>query len=369
MVLSGESEVKKVLNATLKELGFGQWFLDSVTKPRVPDCEVARVTEVNRDSCLVRGERGEMAAELTGAMMYSAESSVDLPSVGDFAFVQYHNGDTFALIHELLPRRTFLRRKTSGSRIDYQMIAANIDVAFIVQSCDHNFNIRRLERYLVMTHEGGVEPVLLLTKSDLVGDDELEQRVFEVRNANIGCAVNPLSNKTGAGLDQVRDSLRSAATYCLIGSSGVGKTTLLNNLIGQERFHTREVREQDGKGRHATTRRQLVILEQGAMVVDTPGMRELGNIGVGSGIDRSFADIAELIDGCRFNNCTHTEEVGCALIAAVESGELSEARYGSYLKLRAESEFHQLSYLEKRNKDRKFGQMIKTVKKQNKKNR
>jgi ribosome biogenesis GTPase len=351
----------------LRTLGFDRWFQDKRAEALRPDCNVARVTAVHRDSCLVRNENSEVLAELAGNFAYSAASSMDLPSVGDWALVQYHNADTFAIIHGLLPRRSFLRRKTPGKKIDYQMIAANIDCALIVQACDLDFNLRRLERYLVMVNEGNIEPILLLTKSDLVAPEKLEQRIAEVRRANIKCRVLPLSNVTGFGVGNVLQLLEPGRTYCLVGSSGVGKTTLLNHIIGRDVFETNTVRASDGKGRHTTAQRQLIVLDQGAMLIDTPGMRELGNIGVSSGIEESFSDIWSLSKTCRFANCTHTREVGCALLAAIENGTLPADRYQSYLKLMKESEYYELSYAEKRKKDRKFGQFIKSVMKHHKK--
>ena len=348
-------------------LGFDQWFEDKRAEARRPDCSVARVTAVHRDSCLVRNDTSEVLAELSGNFAYSAESSMDLPSVGDWALVQYHNADTFAVIHGLLPHKSFLRRKTPGKKINYQMIAVNIDSALIVQACDLDFNLRRLERYLVMVNEGHIEPILLLTKSDLVSPEMLEQRISEVRQANINCKVIPLSNVTGFGVDQVRQLLEPGKTYCLVGSSGVGKTTLLNHIIGRDLFETNAVRASDGKGKHTTTQRQLIVLVQGAMLIDTPGMRELGNIGVSAGLEESFADIRGLSKTCRFSNCTHTQEAGCALLNAIEQGTLQADRYQGYLKLLKESEYNELSYVEKRRKDRKFGQFVKTALKQHKK--
>jgi ribosome biogenesis GTPase len=351
----------------LKELGFDRWFQERQEELQKPDCSVARVTAVNRDSYLIRNENSEVLAELAGSQRYSAESTMDFPSVGDWAFVRYCNADTFAIIRGLFPRKSILRRKSPGRNIDFQMIAANIDLAFIVQSCDFDFNLRRLERYLVMANEGRIRPMLLLTKSDLVSPEELEQRISEVTQSNVDLRVIALSNKTGSGLDQVRQVLEKSKTYCLIGSSGVGKTTLLNRLVGRELFETNTVRVTDGKGRHTTARRQLTVLDQGAMLIDTPGMRELGNIGVSDGIEESFSDITDLSNGCRFTNCTHTTEPGCSLLTAVQNGELSEERYESYLKLLKESEYHEMSYVEKRKKDRKFGQFIKTAMKEHKK--
>ena len=348
-------------------LGFDQWFEDKRSEALRPDCTVARVTAVHKDSYLVRNNDSEVLAELAGNFIYSAESSTDLPSVGDWALVQFHNDDTFAIIHGLLPRKSFLRRKTPGKKIDYQMIAVNIDSALIVQACDFDFNLRRLERYLVMVNEGHIEPILLLTKSDLVSPEKLDQRISEVRQANIKCKVLPLSNVTGFGVDQVRRLLEPYKTYCLVGSSGVGKTTLLNHIVGRDLFETNTVRASDGKGKHTTAQRQLIVLDQGAMLIDTPGMRELGNIGVSSGLQESFADIWSLSKTCRFANCTHTQEVGCALLNAIENGTLQADRYQSYLKLLKESEYNELSYIEKRRKDRKFGQFVKSEMKHHKK--
>jgi ribosome biogenesis GTPase len=348
----------------LKELGFDLWFRGKQEALQSPDCGVARVTAVNRDNYLVRNERCEVPAELSGRLLFGVVSSAELPCVGDWVFVRYHNSGTLAIIHDLFPRKSILRRKAAGRKIDYQMIAANIDVAFIVQSCDFDFNLRRLERYLVMVHEGRIEPILLLTKSDLVTREELEQRISEIGRSSIRCKTIALSNRTGFGLDQINQVLEPGKTYCLIGSSGVGKTTLLNRLIGRDLFETKEVRENDGRGRHATARRQLIVLDQGAMLIDTPGMRELGNIGVDGGIDESFFDVRELARHCRFTNCTHTGETGCSVQKAIEDGKLDQDRFRSYLKLLRESEYHQMSYVEKRKKDRQFGRFIKSAMKQ-----
>ena len=268
----------------LHDLGFNKWFLLKLQESGQTDYRIARITSVSKGSYLVRNEDSEVLAELTGEFIYSAESKLHYPVVGDWAFVQYHNANTLAIIHDLFPRKTILRRKASGKNIDYQMIASNVDVAFIVQSCDSNFNLRRLGRYLVMINDGHIDPVILLSKSDLVNQKELEGKVSEIRDIGIKCEIIAYSVKNGSGLHQMRQVLQLGMTYCLLGSSGVGKTTLLNHLIGRDAFEVNMIREKDGKGRHTTSRRQLVVLGQGVMIIDTPGMSELGPLGPQSGI-------------------------------------------------------------------------------------
>lgn len=351
----------------LSDLGFSSWFQEQSGAPPSPECRIARVSAVNKNSYLLRNETCEVFAELTGSLEYLADSTLDIPTVGDWVFAQYHNGETFAIIHGLLSRKTMLRRKTPFKKVDYQLIAANIDTALILQACDFDFNLRRLERYLVMVKEGGIEPLLLLTKSDLVSPKTVQQHIDAVNRVNPHCRVIPVSNLTGDGLGQVRQLLQPAQTYCLLGSSGVGKSTLINNLVGHSQFETNIVREKDGKGRHTTTRRQLIVLDEGAMLIDTPGIRELANIGAEQGIGEVFADLQELAQKCRFSDCSHTREKGCALLEAVSSGEVSEERYRSYLKLLKESEAYELSYLERRQKDKEFGKRVKQVMKHYKK--
>ncbi len=345
----------------LADLGFDSWFQKKQEESPRPECGVARITRVDRDRYLIRNEVCELPAEPAGKLLFSTESSQHLPCVGDWVFVQYQNDRSRAVIHELFPRKTFLRRKTAGIKIDFQMIASNVDADFIIQSCDFNFNLRRMERYLVMAKEGLVEPIILLSKSDLVDKSDLEKMKEAIAREVKGVRAAAFSNTTPDGVDTVRQMLEQGKTYCLLGSSGVGKTTLLNQLLGRDAFETNPVREQDGRGRHTTAYRQLTVLENRSLVIDTPGMRELGMIADEESIDDSFSDIFELATKCRFNDCTHTVEAGCAILKAVQDGGIDEGRYRNYIKLMKESAFHQSSYAERRKKDKQFGRTVKAA--------
>jgi len=347
---------------TLVDLGLDHGWVSAAAERCGPDSSVARVTAVDRGRYLIRGEAGEVPAELTGKFVHLAESAAELPCVGDWVCAQYRDGGTQASIHHVLPRRSFLRRKAAGRDVEFQMIAANIDVAFIVQSCHFDFNVQRLERYLVMARDGHVEPVVLLTKADLVTPDAQEQLVGRIRARGVNARIVCLSNVTGSGVDRVRELLAPGRTYCLLGSSGVGKTTLINGLIGGGALDTHAV-SHTGEGRHTTTRRQLIVLERGGLLVDTPGMRELGMLGVREGIGDTFADINALAQGCRYADCRHAGEPGCEVRAAIERRELSEEHLQNLLKLQKEADFNDLSYVDRRKKDRAFGRFLHTFKK------
>ncbi len=351
----------------LKNLGFGDWFRNHADIGKTNVHEIARVLAVYKDSCLITKGDGEVIAECSGNMLYLADSPLDLPTTGDWIYADFYDEDSHAIIHGVLPRRTLLKRKAAGKPVDFQLIAANIDVAFIMQSADDNFNLRRLERYLVMVNENGITPFILLSKCDLVSNEQAEQIKNTIFSIAPHTSVLAFSNLSRENIAVIRSSLAPGKTYCLLGSSGVGKTTLLNNIIGSEQFETQAVSKKQSKGRHTTTSRELVQLDNGASLIDTPGMRELGNMSIDAGIDETFSEIVELAEHCQFRDCSHANEKGCAILAAITVGELDEQRYKNYVKMKNESAFHYMSYSEKRKKDKAFGKMVKSVMKSKKK--
>ncbi|HYW68695.1 MAG TPA: ribosome small subunit-dependent GTPase A [bacterium] len=344
----------------LNGLGWSDWFEQRAECG--PTDSIARVAAVDRNQLLLVDQTGPFRAKLAGSYLHRHHLSDELPCVGDWVCLQKQPGDSLSVVHSLLERRTSLRRKSAGKAVEYQMIAANVDCAVIVQSCHYDFNLKRLERYLVMVMDGGAEPYILLTKTDLVDADVLDAQLAEISSAGITAPVVTLSNVTKDGLDDFEQLLVPRKTYCFIGSSGVGKSTLINHLLGHEALETEAV-SGSGEGRHTTVRRELIRLDGGVLVIDNPGMREFGIIGAEGGIGSSYADVIALASACRYRNCSHTCEPGCALLEAVESGEIGREHLENYLKLRKESEFHQMSHVEKRKKDRDFGKYIKSAKK------
>ena len=344
----------------IEKLGFDRWFQEKTETIKFDDCDIVRVITVNKNSFVVSNGKKDIYAELTGKYLFNSDSSLDLPTVGDWVCAQLFDDDSLAIIHEIFPRKSLLKRKTSGKKIEYQLIAANIDTAIIMQALDSNFNIRRLERYLVMINESKIKPVIFLSKSDLICMDEIESRKNDIYKIIPDAKIVVFSNNNFSDLENIKTNFIPFKTYCLLGSSGVGKTTLLNNLIHQDRYKTQSIREKDGRGKHTTTRRELIVLENGSIVIDNPGMRELGIISIDSGLNDTFNEIAELANQCNFADCTHTIEPGCAVLKAVEDGIITKERYQNYIKLYKESLYHEMSYFEKRQKDKKFGKFMHT---------
>ncbi|NTV13346.1 MAG: ribosome small subunit-dependent GTPase A [Desulfobulbaceae bacterium] len=347
---------------TLNALGWNDWFA-AQSGHGGPADTLARVAAVDREQFLLVGEPGFFRAKLAGKYLFESRKNLQLPCVGDWVWVEKSLQDQFGLVHGILARRTCLRRKAAGDSVEYQMIAANVDFVIIVQSCHYDFNLKRLERYLVMVKDGGAIPIILLTKIDLVEPGVLAAQIEELRSAGITELVVTLSNVTQEGLDELKGMLTPGRTYCFVGSSGVGKSTIINALLGQVVLETKDV-SGTGEGRHTTVRRELVLLENGALVIDNPGMREFGVMGAEAGIAASYADIMALAAQCQFGDCTHTSEPGCAVRDAVACGQLSADHYENYGKLRQESAYYEMSHFEKRKKDKDFGRFLKSAKKE-----
>ncbi len=299
-----------------------------------------RVAVQHRGAYDVLTELGELRCDVAGRLYDESASPADLPAVGDWVAVAPRSDERAGTIQAVLPRRTKFSRKTAWQAAEEQVLAANIDVVFIVSSLNEDLNLRRLERYLILARESGAQPVVLLTKSDLATDVGDAPAAVESIAADVPVVV--LSSVSGDGLDAVRSWLRPGVTAALLGSSGVGKSTLVNTLAGEELLTTQEIRD-DGQGRHTTTRRELVRLPGGALVIDTPGMRELQLWVADEGLEEEFEDVTSLFDQCRFSDCSHDSEPGCAVKAALEDGTLAPERWESYLKLQAE-----LAHLERR---------------------
>jgi ribosome biogenesis GTPase len=311
---------------------------------RAPGRESARVTLEHTHIYRVVTEDGEILARVSGRLRHQAEARPDFPAVGDWVVVEpVPNSD--ARIHLVLPRSSRFSRRAAGDATQEQVVAANIDTVFLVTGLDGDFNPRRLERYLVVAWESGATPVIVLNKADLVED--AAAFVLEVQAVAPGASVHAVSAKRPESLDVLRPYVAPGRTVALLGSSGVGKSTIVNRLIGQELLRTHEVRITDSRGRHTSTSRQLVLLEGGGVLIDTPGMRELQLWDSGESLGDAFADIEALAANCRFRDCRHEREPGCAVRAASSSGELSASRFESYRKLAAERD-HQSRQLDER---------------------
>ena len=294
----------------------------------------ARVTAVHRERYQLVCEHGETYGRLKTKEYYGGFEA--FPTTGDFVLIQYiENGDS--QIVKTLPRRTFFSRKDPTPGRGEQAVAANFDTVFVVQSLNHDFNVKRLERYMTLAWQSGAEPVVLLTKADLAEEyDSYLARIMAVAPGVKTCVV---SAKSGYGMEELEQFLQPKKTVVFLGSSGVGKSSLVNALAGKDIMDVNGIREDDSKGRHTTTHRQLVKLDRGVMLIDTPGMRELGMWDVSVGLGSAFSDVEQYFGKCKFSDCKHQTEPGCAIKAAMESGALSEARWRSYNNLKREAKY------------------------------
>lgn len=322
----------------LAQLGWDDAFAASFEcRAAMPDVEPARVAIEFNHIYRVWTKDAELEATVSGRLKHQAARRSELPAVGDWVVVRRRHADDQAAIVALLPRRSWFSRKTAGTSTDEQIVAANVDVVFTVMALDADFSLRRLERYLLLARESGAAPVILLTKPDV--SDALSAQVLKVRSVAGDLPVHVVNPKRNEGIEHVAAYLPSGRTGALLGSSGVGKSTIINRLVGEDVRKTREVRAVDWKGRHTTMHRELVVLPNGGLIIDTPGMRELQLWDVGDAVRETFDDIETLAAGCQFTDCRHRGEPRCAVKNAVADSRLEASRLESYLRLQDELVF------------------------------
>lgn len=343
---------------TLESIGLNDHIRNHLIEHNLSSQQIGRVLRHDKTQYLVRSDEKEAPPELTGNLLHAGD---EYPVVGDW--VQFVDFDDRYIITHLLPRYSHLARKSIHSGGRSQLIGANIDQAFIVQSLDHDFNLNRLERYITMAFDGGIQPIVILNKADLVSEDELNELMASVRNRiNEDIQILAICALQEQELVNLNALLRPGTTSCFIGSSGVGKSTIVNRLLATDHQMTADISTSTSKGRHTTTSRQLFLVEGGGMVMDTPGMRELGVASTAEGLKTGFANISELSEQCRFTDCTHQYEPGCAVQRAVSDGHIDVDQLDNYLKLIRESQRFQKSKAEMNREGKRFGKILKEAK-------
>lgn len=320
----------------LKQLGWNEAFGE-----KDQHTVVARIISEQRQIYKLHDGENELTGEVSGKFQYQAKVKSDYPSVGDWVVIEPLKGENKAIIQKVLPRISQFSRQSAGEKTEEQIVAANIDYVFLVMALNNDFNIRRLERYLLVAYDSGASPIIVLTKKDLCTD--LPTKIAAVEEIAFGVPVYSVNSTNGEGIEELKQLISEGKTVSLLGSSGVGKSTLLNALIGESIQITQDVREGDDRGKHTTTHRELFFLPSGGMVIDTPGMRELQLWGGEEHISSTFTDVEDLAKSCKFSDCTHDNEPGCAVNRAIENGELDQQRLTSYRKLMRE-----LAYAERK---------------------
>ena len=353
----------------LKLLGWDDFFEKHLTQNDKNKYEIARIISEHKNAFIIKTLNCECRATISGRFFHNIEIRSDIPVVGDWVLVNKEFKDT-AIIQKIIPRKTKLARRAPADRKSLstsnskKIIASNIDVVFIITSLNQNFNLSRIERALALVYTSGAIPIILLSKSDLC--ENIEIKMHQVEQIAFGVPVIHFSNINGIGLDEIQKLIEPGKTVCMLGSSGVGKTSLMNILCNKSE-KTSEIREKDAHGRHATTSRSLYFLENGGMIIDTPGIREIGLFDSDDeSLENTYQDIEQLAISCKFSNCTHTNEPGCAVQLAIQNGELDERRLKNYLKLQKENVFASdktQALIDKKAKFKKIAKMIKHMKK------
>jgi len=352
----------KTEKISLEDLGYVEFFESNRKDLGLQEYSVARVISEQRGSFTIKNENGEYSAKVKGRKIFHATTREDYPAVGDWVVLNtsdLSHAET-ATIQEVLPRKTVLKKKYSNKEED-QVIATNVDGAFIVESVERDYNLNRLERYAVLVQEEGIKSIIVLNKVDLLSEKELQEKLAEIQDRLKSVAVMATSTTTGQGVERFESCIEKGKTYCFLGSSGVGKSSLINRLLGKESIRTQDIGNASGRGMHTTTTRDMYFLENGGIVIDNPGVREVGMVDIDVESGEVFSEIVALSRECKYADCTHTREPKCAVLGAVESGELDRGAYENYVKLKKESDHYAMSKREKRNKDRKFGKFVKKV--------
>jgi len=347
---------------TLEDLGYNRYLETFGQEDSLSSSNIGRVISEYKERYRVQTERHEFEAEVIGNLRFTAKDRSEFPAVGDWVTISEYD-ENKVLIHKILPRNSIIERTAVGQFGETQIIATNIDYALIIQAVDRDFNINRSERYLTICYNSGVKPILVLNKIDLITDDELKRLLETVGKRIQGVPVIASSNKTKVGYADLLRYIFKGYTYCLLGSSGVGKSTLINNISGKSLMQTNAISKSTNKGRHVTSHRELFILDNGGILLDNPGMREVGIAGAAEGLDIVFENMASLSHNCKFKNCTHTHETGCAIIEAVKNGSIEKASYENYMKMVKERKHFETSFADKKKKEKNFGKIVKNYKK------
>jgi ribosome biogenesis GTPase len=342
----------------INNLGFAKELSDQMKKTSSGPFIVGRITQEHRERYIVSTGDQSYEAEITGNLRFTARSRSDFPAVGDWVNISVYDKDQ-AIIHEILPRRSVLERRAAGNSADTQIIATNIDVAFIIQALNNNFNMNRFERYMSLCYSSHIEPVLVLSKIDLVSDQEIVDAVSILKKRAGKVRHILLSNTTMEGLSQLMATIEKGMTYCVVGSSGVGKSTLINNLLRKNTLKTGEISTHTNKGRHITEHRELFVLENGGIIIDTPGMKEVGMTDNPKGITTAFQEIIKIGRECKFHNCNHINDEGCAVLEALDKGNIDRDSYNNFIKTQKEQARFRTTIAEKRKKEKGFGKMLK----------